>query len=152
MALEGVPWSNQSDPARKQLTGMKVMVRTIKCTAVDYGSMPPGLRRALAVPQRQPLAGEFRGGAATPEAGSWPNPSAPVRKQLTGMKVLVRAIKRTAAELVGMPVGLRRGLAVPQRQPLAGEFRGGCGDARGRLLAEPERPREKGVVPLEGIG
>ena len=67
VALEGAPWSNQSAPARKQLTGMKVMVRTIKCTAVDYGSMPPGLRRALAVPQRQPFAGEFRGGAATPE-------------------------------------------------------------------------------------
>ena len=64
---------------------------------------------------------------------------------------MVRAIKRTAVDYGSMPPGLSRALAVPQRQPFAGEFRGGCGDARGRLLAEPERPREKGVVPLEGI-
>ena len=105
---------------RKQLTGMKVLVRAIKRTAAELVGMPVGLRRGLVVPQRQPLAGEFWGGAATPEAGSWPNPSAPVKKRLFLSKVLVRAIKRTAAELVGMPVGLRRGLAVPQRQPLAG--------------------------------
>ena len=90
---------------KKSLFPSKVMVRAFKRTAAELVGMPVGLRRGLAVPQRQPLAGEFRGGgAATPEAGSWPNPSAPVRKQLTGMKVLVRAIKRTAAELVGMPV------------------------------------------------
>ena len=103
---------------KKSLLPSKVMARAIKRTAAELVGMPVGLRRGLAVPQRQPLAGEFRGGAATPEAGSWPNPSAPVIKLLFLLEVLVRAIRRTAAELVGMPVGLRRGLAVPQRQPL----------------------------------
>ena len=59
---------------------------------------------------------------------------------------MVRAIRRTAAELVRMPVGLRR---ASRGSPLQVTF-GVCGDARGRLLAEPERPREKAVVPLEG--
>ena len=85
-------------------------------TAAEFVGMPVGLRRGLAVPQRQPLAGKFWGFAATPEACSWPNPSTPVKKLLLLSKVMVRSFKRTAAELVGMPVGLRRGLAVSQRQ------------------------------------
>ena len=112
---------------KKVLFLLEVLVRAIKRTAAELVGMPVGLRRGLAVPQRQPLADEFWGRAATPEAGSWPNQSAPVKMVLFLLKILVRAIRRTAVKLVGMPVGLRRGLAVPRsckkRRPAAASYR-----------------------------
>ena len=111
---------------KKVLFLLKVLIRALKRTAAELVGMPVGFRRGLAVPQRQPLADEFWGRAATPEASSWPNQSALVKKVLFLLKLLVRAFRRTAAESVRMPVGLRRGLAVPRsckkRRPAAASY------------------------------